>query len=193
MKATSSLLIVLLTLVMAQPSRAAGGIFDALTSSIGQAFQAFEGIKGAFSPQAPPSEDQYAHQADPADRYPVEIEIYLTAGYMTVTHPVNVETDDINGVQIPVKGGSPDFPTPTGCFSPDYLDADHVSSQFKLPNGKFAPMPWSVFFKGGKALHQGNPYAYSHGCIHVGKHYAKSVFDIVKENGRGATRICIYE
>lgn len=188
MKAACSLLLVLLTLAVARPSRA-DGFFDSVMDGIGGAF------KGAFSPQAPASEDQYAHPANAGDQYPVEIEVYLSAAYMTINYPFTADgtAEDINGVQIPIRGGGPGFPTPTGCFSPDYLDPHHTSHEFKLPNGQFAPMPWSIFFKGGKALHQGNPNAYSHGCVHVGVQFAKTIFNIVKNNGRGSTRICIYE
>lgn len=42
-----------------------------------------------------------------------------------------------------------------------------------------APMPYSVFFDGGEAFHEGSIYVRSHGCIHLSSHDAAWVFDFL--------------
>ena len=67
-------------------------------------------------------------------------------------------------------GGTRKYPTPTGTFSVDYKDADHVSNLYD------ADMPFSVFFAPAVALHQGSLSQRSHGCIHLGKSASKRFF-----------------
>ena len=60
-------------------------------------------------------------------------------------------------------GGTRKDPTPTGTFSVDYKDADHVSNLYD------ADMPYSVFFAPAIAFHTGSLSERSHGCIHLGR------------------------
>ena len=48
--------------------------------------------------------------------------------------------------------------------------ADHVSSIYD------AEMPWSVFFNGGVAFHEGSLTVLSHGCIHLSSAAAEAYF-----------------
>jgi hypothetical protein len=59
--------------------------------------------------------------------------------------------------------------TPTGnVFRVYRKDKDFKSTEFKLPNGQPAPMPYSVFFEdGGIAFHAGDPNRASAGCVHL--------------------------
>lgn len=59
--------------------------------------------------------------------------------------------------------------TPTGnVFRVYRKDKDFKSTEFKLPNGQPAPMPYSVFFEdGGIAFHAGDPSRASAGCVHL--------------------------
>ena len=68
-------------------------------------------------------------------------------------------------------GGTRSHPTPTGTFSVDYKDADHVSNLFSPGD-----MPNSVFFAPAVALHQGSLSQRSHGCIHLGRTASKRFF-----------------
>lgn len=43
-----------------------------------------------------------------------------------------------------------------------------------------APMPWSVFFDGGEAFHEGSVYVMSHGCVHLSSAYAQEVYDFLQ-------------
>jgi len=47
---------------------------------------------------------------------------------------------------------------------------DHVSSIYD------AEMPWSVFFNGGVAFHEGSLTVTSHGCIHLSPEAAETYF-----------------
>lgn len=84
---------------------------------------------------------------------------WLTDGHGTVTYgPVSA------------LGGTRKYPTPTGTFTVDYKDADHVSNLYD------ADMPYSVFFAPAIAFHQGSLSERSHGCIHLGKTASKRFF-----------------
>ena len=63
---------------------------------------------------------------------------------------------------VPITHGRPGWETPPGTFHVGWKDIDHLSSEFDN-----APMPYSVFFNGGIAFHQGSLSDPSHGCIHL--------------------------
>lgn len=79
---------------------------------------------------------------------------------------------------VPIAAGGDGEETPTGdSFRVYRKDKDHKSEEFKLPNGKPAPMPWSVFFEdGGIAFHAGDPNKASAGCIHLNLADAQAFF-----------------
>lgn len=59
------------------------------------------------------------------------------------------------------------YDTPTGTFHVTRREGrDYRSGLYNGPNGKGAPMPWSVFFVGGVALHY-DPLGASHECVHI--------------------------
>ena len=62
---------------------------------------------------------------------------------------------------VPISSGRPGYRTPAGTYHVYWKDIDHWSSTYN------APMPYSVFFNGGIAFHQGDPGVPSHGCIHL--------------------------
>ena len=70
---------------------------------------------------------------------------------------------------VPISSGGAGKETPTGDgFTVLNKDKDFKSTEFKMPNGQPAPMPYSVFFEpGGIAFHAGNPNVASAGCIHL--------------------------
>jgi lipoprotein-anchoring transpeptidase ErfK/SrfK len=63
---------------------------------------------------------------------------------------------------VPITHGRPGWETPPGSFNVGWKDIDHRSREFDD-----APMPYSVFFNGGIAFHEGSLYDLSHGCIHL--------------------------
>jgi lipoprotein-anchoring transpeptidase ErfK/SrfK len=72
---------------------------------------------------------------------------------------------------VPITSGRPGWRTPPGTFGVTFKDVDHRSSLFND-----APMPYSVFFNGGIAFHQGSLSVPSHGCIHLSAAAARSFF-----------------
>ncbi|PPK70228.1 L,D-transpeptidase [Actinokineospora auranticolor] len=76
---------------------------------------------------------------------------------------------------VPITSGRPGHRTPPGTFKVGWKDIDHKSSEFNN-----APMPYSVFFNGGIAFHQGSLKVQSHGCIHLSAAAAKMYFNSLK-------------
>lgn len=72
----------------------------------------------------------------------------------------------------PITSGRAGYRTPPGTFTVGWKDIDHLSSEFNN-----APMPYSVFFNGGIAFHQGSLSVESHGCIHLSPAAAKMYFN----------------
>ncbi|MDN5860697.1 MAG: L,D-transpeptidase, partial [Pseudonocardia sp.] len=72
---------------------------------------------------------------------------------------------------VPITHGRPGWRTPPGIFRVTFRNIDHRSSIF---DG--APMPYSVFFNGGIAFHQGSLRVPSHGCIHLSRAAAQQYF-----------------
>jgi lipoprotein-anchoring transpeptidase ErfK/SrfK len=70
-----------------------------------------------------------------------------------------------------ITHGRPGFETPPGTFHVGWKDIDHKSAEFDD-----APMPFSVFFNGGIAFHQGSLNALSHGCIHLSPSAAETFY-----------------
>jgi lipoprotein-anchoring transpeptidase ErfK/SrfK len=71
---------------------------------------------------------------------------------------------------VPITHGRKGFHTPPGTFQVASKKRDHVSSIYD------AEMPWSVFFNGGVAFHEGSLTVLSHGCIHLSSVAAEAYF-----------------
>lgn len=84
---------------------------------------------------------------------------WLLDGRKVVTGPVRI------------SHGRAGFRTPPGSFRVSFKDQDHISSVFDD-----APMPYSVFFNGDIAFHQGSVRVTSHGCIHLPMTAARTFF-----------------
>jgi lipoprotein-anchoring transpeptidase ErfK/SrfK len=90
-----------------------------------------------------------------------------------------------------VSTGRKGFSTPRGIYQPYYLTKMHYSSKYNN-----APMPHSIFFHGGYAIHAtdainklGRPA--SHGCIRLHPRNARWLFRLVKDYGADNTTIYI--
>lgn len=71
---------------------------------------------------------------------------------------------------VPISHGRKGFATPPGTFRVSFKNEDHVSSIYDQA------MPYSVFFNGGIAFHQGSVRQKSHGCIHLTAGAAREFF-----------------
>jgi lipoprotein-anchoring transpeptidase ErfK/SrfK len=88
-----------------------------------------------------------------------------------------------------VSTGRKGYSTPHGTYKPYLLKKMHYSSKYDN-----SPMPHSIFFKGGYAIHA-TPYVKnlgrpaSHGCIRLDPRHAKKLFELVREAGNHNTII----
>lgn len=90
-----------------------------------------------------------------------------------------------------VSTGRKGYRTPTGSYSPKWLSKNHRSRKYNN-----APMPYSVFFRGGYAVHGTYDLkrlgrVASHGCIRLHPDNAAKFFSLVQRNGNSNTRIVI--
>ncbi len=90
-----------------------------------------------------------------------------------------------------ISTGRGGYNTPVGKFRPTFLSRSHRSRRY---GG--TPMPYSVFFHRGYAVHGsyeirslGRPA--SHGCIRLHPQNARTFYSLVQSYGRGATRIVV--
>ncbi|MBR0869856.1 L,D-transpeptidase [Bradyrhizobium tropiciagri] len=91
----------------------------------------------------------------------------------------------------PVSTGRRGYGTPSGVYRPQMLARRWFSRKYYN-----SPMPYSIFFHGGFAIHGtydlgrlGGPA--SHGCVRLHPSHAAMLYGLVERNGRGATRIVI--
>ncbi|MEQ1647353.1 MAG: L,D-transpeptidase [Hyphomicrobiaceae bacterium] len=90
-----------------------------------------------------------------------------------------------------IASGRRGYETPTGSYRPQRLEREWYSRQYDD-----APMPYSVFFSGGYAIHggygrMGRPA--SHGCVRLNTTNAARFYALVAEHGPRHTRIVIDE
>jgi lipoprotein-anchoring transpeptidase ErfK/SrfK len=115
--------------------------------------------------------------------------------YITVSlseQEMTVRADGYEGMaRWDVSTGRRGLKTPTGYFQPQWTTRMHYSRKYNN-----APMPHSIFFHGGYAIHGtdhvnqlGKPA--SHGCIRLHPENAEMLFGIVKEAGMKNTHINI--
>jgi lipoprotein-anchoring transpeptidase ErfK/SrfK len=100
----------------------------------------------------------------------------------------------VNGKQAylwAVSTGRGRYHTPTGTYKPIRMHERYYSRKYHN-----APMPYSVFFHGGYAIHGtteirhlGHPA--SHGCVRLHPDNARQLFALIKKVGTKATKIRI--
>ena len=83
----------------------------------------------------------------------------------------------------PVSTARKGFVTPPGSYTPYSLQKMHYSRAYDM-----APMPWSIFFHAGYAIHGTGSVAQlgrpaSHGCIRLAPANAARLFSMVKAEG----------
>lgn len=101
---------------------------------------------------------------------------------------MQVDTDS-GTYQWPVSTARRGYVTPTGTFRPYSLQPMHYSRKYDN-----APMPNSIFFSGGYAIHAtphvgnlGRPA--SHGCVRLSPSNASTLYSIVKHDPNTTIRI----
>jgi len=90
-----------------------------------------------------------------------------------------------------VSTGRRGYRTPSGSYRPKRLERMWYSRKYHM-----SPMPYSVFFRGGYAIHGTNETnrlgrTASHGCIRLAPSNARTLFNLVRRYGSSNTRIVI--
>ncbi|MCA3634594.1 MAG: L,D-transpeptidase [Methylobacterium sp.] len=90
-----------------------------------------------------------------------------------------------------VSTGRRGFSTPRGAYKPQRMHVSYFSRKYYN-----SPMPYSIFFRGGYAIHGttainrlGGPA--SHGCVRLATGNARTLFNLVRSAGPARTRIII--
>jgi lipoprotein-anchoring transpeptidase ErfK/SrfK len=107
------------------------------------------------------------------------------------TQRMAVSVDGALRYVFPVSTGRPGYGTPSGVFHPQHLERSWFSKEYYN-----SPMPYSIFFHGGFAIHGsyeisrlGGPA--SHGCIRLHPSNAAALFSLVRSEGMRATTIVV--
>lgn len=100
-----------------------------------------------------------------------------------------VEVDGVHYAAWAVSTARRGYRTPPGVYRPYLLERMHYSRLYD-----YTPMPYSVFFHRGYAIHGttevrrlGRPV--SHGCIRLRTDHARTLYGLIRRHGLGATRI----
>ena len=106
----------------------------------------------------------------------VSVHVHIATQRMTVS---------VKGAPVytwPVSTGRKGFRTPTGSYRVQRMERTYRSRKYKLP------MPYSLFYQGGYAIHGTDATAMlgrpaSHGCVHLSPSNARTLFRMVQKHG----------
>ncbi len=102
-----------------------------------------------------------------------------------------VSVDGAELYRWPVSTGRRGFATPNGSFHPVRLERHWYSRQYEM-----TPMPWSMFFFRGYAVHgtmeaRNLGHAASHGCVRLRPDHAATLFSLMHKQRLATTRIVV--
>jgi lipoprotein-anchoring transpeptidase ErfK/SrfK len=126
------------------------------------------------------------------------LSIWATAAHADILARVSIAQQTMNvyvdgelAYTWPVSTARKGYSTPRGSFRAQWLDPMHYSSIYEN-----APMPHSVFFKDGFAIHGsyetrflGHPV--SHGCVRLSPGNAATLYGLIEDQGLEVTRVVI--
>lgn len=106
---------------------------------------------------------------------------------------MSVAVDGAELYRWPVSTGRRGFATPSGNFHPVRLERHWYSRQYEM-----TPMPWSMFFFRGYAVHgtmeaHNLGHAASHGCVRLRPDHAATLFSLMHKQKPAATRIVVLD
>ena len=108
------------------------------------------------------------------------------------TQQMNVSVDGAPRYEFAVSTGRAGYGTPNGTYHPQWMAKSWFSKEYYN-----SPMPHSIFFYQGYAIHGsyeitrlGGPA--SHGCIRLHPENAETLFALVQREGTPATTIVVY-
>jgi lipoprotein-anchoring transpeptidase ErfK/SrfK len=116
---------------------------------------------------------------------PISITVDITTQEMTVV------SDGRTIYTFDVSTGRKGYSTPTGTFRPIRMHKMWYSAKYEN-----APMPYSIFFHGGYAIHGTTDIAHlgqiaSHGCVRLHPDNAEKLFELVNQVGMKNTQISL--
>ena len=104
---------------------------------------------------------------------------------------LSVSVDGVPRYEWPVSTARWGYRTPNGSYRPERLERKWFSRKYD-----WSPMPYSIFFDGGYAIHGsyeisrlGGPA--SHGCVRLHPENAATLYALVQQEGMGDTRIVV--
>jgi lipoprotein-anchoring transpeptidase ErfK/SrfK len=119
-----------------------------------------------------------------------------SAGSVTATIDISSQVMRVSVNGIPqyswaVSTARRGYVTPVGTYRPQRLERSWYSRKYNM-----SPMPHSIFFKGGYAIHGTNYLKQlgqpaSHGCVRLHPQNAATLFALVKAHGMANTRIVV--
>jgi hypothetical protein len=106
------------------------------------------------------------------------------------TQRLSVAVDGDQRYVWPVSTARAGYSTPNGAYRPERLERKWYSRKYD-----WSPMPYSIFFDGGYAIHGSYEISHlgrpaSHGCIRLHPKHAAVLFSLVRRN-RDETRIVV--
>ena len=104
---------------------------------------------------------------------------------------MSVLVDGVTRYRWAVSTARSGYNTPSGTYHPERLERSHFSREYYN-----SPMPYSIFFHNGYAIHGSYEISHlggpaSHGCIRLHPSNAATLFGIVSREGVGATTIVV--
>lgn len=146
--------------------------------------------KGELAPGKPAGEGNGLEAAKPAPA--VKPEPSLIARVDLTTQRMTVLVNGQATYTWPISSGRQGYATPAGSFTPGWKAKMWYSKQYDD-----APMPHSVFFKNGAAIHAtqavgmlGRPA--SHGCVRLAPGNAATFYGLVGKHGLAQTRVVVF-
>jgi len=106
---------------------------------------------------------------------------------------LSITVDGAEAYRWPVSTGRRGYTTPSGSYRPTRLERRWYSRKYQM-----SPMPWSVFFHRGYAVH-GTMEAYSlgrpasHGCVRLRPDNASILFSMVRRYGARHTKLLVLD
>ena len=187
MRSVVALCAALAAVLVASPALAEKPLVVAATDPAAEA-AALSGPQ-ASDAALPPAIGAPAQAEQAAPLAPPEPTLFANIDLTTQTMTVSDKNGVIASWKISSARGG--YRTPTGTFTPHYTSRMHYSKQYH-----FSPMPYSVFFNEGVAVHGtgdlrnlGRPA--SHGCVRSHPKNAKVFYDLVQKHGMQMTRVTV--
>ena len=125
-----------------------------------------------------------------ADAGPAQADVVISISKSTQRMTVLVDGSQryVWAVSTGLDGGPPD-----GSYRPERLERTWHSSKYD-----WSPMPHSIFFHHGFAIHGTNYVSRlgrpaSHGCVRLHPSHAAALFALVQQHGKNRTRIVVSE